>query len=85
VDMKFPDDEALGAVLEPAGPWDKALAPEWRRSTKLLTDTAVPEEVRVALEEPRNPTTIPCGLFFAQPCSDCLAEPRTGTEVLKSR
>ena len=51
VDMKFPDDEALRAILEPAGLWERVLAPEWHRKAKLLTDQAVPEDVRSKLEE----------------------------------
>ena len=51
VDMKFPDDEALRAVLEPAGLWEKVLAPAWNRKAKLLTDPEVSQEVRAKLEE----------------------------------
>jgi hypothetical protein len=51
VDMNFPDDEALRAILEPAGLWEMILAPEWHRKAKLLTDVEVPEEVRAKLEE----------------------------------
>ena len=51
VDAKFPDDEALRAVLEPAGLWEKVLAPAWQRKAKLLTDPEVPKEVRTKLEE----------------------------------
>ena len=51
VDMKFPDDEALRAVLEPAGLWERVLAPTWARKARLLTDPEVPEEVRAELEE----------------------------------
>jgi putative RecB family exonuclease len=51
VDMKFPDDEALRTVLEPAGLWEKILAPAWQRKAKLLTDPEVPEEVKAKLAE----------------------------------
>jgi hypothetical protein len=51
VDTKFPDDEALRAVLEPAGLWERVLAPEWHRKAKLLKDPEVPEDVRAKLEE----------------------------------
>jgi RecB family exonuclease len=51
VDTKFPDDEALRAILEPAGLWDKILAPEWHRKGKLMTDSEVPDEVKAKLEE----------------------------------
>jgi putative RecB family exonuclease len=51
VDWRFPDDEALRAVLEPAGLWERVLAPEWHRKARLMTDPKVPQDVRERLGE----------------------------------
>ncbi len=51
VDTRFPDGEALRAVLEPAGLWEKVLAPAWHRKARLLSDPEVPEAVRAKLED----------------------------------
>lgn len=44
------DDEAARAILEPAGLWEKVLAPAWHRKARLLDDPEIPPELRRQLE-----------------------------------
>jgi putative RecB family exonuclease len=48
---RFPDDETLRSVLEPAGLWERVLAPSWGRKAKLMDDPELSPDVRDSLEE----------------------------------
>ncbi|MFO7589026.1 MAG: PD-(D/E)XK nuclease family protein [Gemmatimonadota bacterium] len=48
---KFPDESAVRAALEPAGLWDRVLAPDGGRTARLASDPGLPEDVRARLEQ----------------------------------
>lgn len=50
VSYRFEAD-ALRAVLEPAGLWEKVLVPDWRAEEAMLADPYVPARIRLRMEE----------------------------------
>jgi RecB family exonuclease len=44
------DDDALRAVLEPAGLWERVLAPAWHLKARVVDDPLVPLELRREIE-----------------------------------